>query len=98
MALSGRNRRRTPPAVAELRGRVRELVRGLMLVDVDYRWLHASGYAKPHATAGQIGDPADLLTGEAAAARHGLIRAAEAVDDAFDAVGTAIFELEKVLQ
>lgn len=67
-----------------------------MRAETDYRWLHSSGYTLPHAVAGQIGDPADVLTGIPAKVRHKLIRAAEALDDAYDAVERAVSSLSQV--
>lgn len=95
-ASRGRNRRHTPPPVGELRDRIAEIIAGLRRIDLDYRWLYASGYTKPHAANGQLGAPPEMLVGGAATARHQLIRAAEALDDALDDVLRSAASLVKI--
>lgn len=92
------NERHTPPSIADARCIVRGLLAKLMRYDADYRWLHASGYTQPHASGGQIGDPAELQVGSPPAIRYRLRRAAGHVDDAVDAMDRALDALDKVEQ
>lgn len=90
------NERHTPPAIDEARSIVAGLLSKLKRYSDGYRWLHASGYMTPHASAGQVNDPAELQVGSAPAIRYRLRRAAAHVDDAVDAVDRALASLVKV--
>lgn len=93
--MSGRNRRRSPADVPEFRQIARDVERLSKQVAEGYAWLHASGYTKPHAKAGEVGDPADLVSGTPKVVRVFLTRSAEALDDARSALLQAGYWLRR---
>lgn len=97
--MSGRNRHRTPPAYDVVRRRIVRMVRSLIRVESEYDVLYDSGYIFAHDVPGYWAGreaSAAVVNGGATFVRWRLIRAAEAIDDAFDAVQVARAALDNV--